>query len=155
MERVNQILEQYLWNIINYHQNNCSDLLFVAEFSYNNMMHSTTQQTPLFTNHGLHPKFDIQGVNDVMNSIAKDWVMWLINIWTQLISNLEEAWRQYKENANKHCKDQPNFKFGDQAWFQRQNIKTIWLLEKLDYQRFGPFTIVKHINTMAFQLKFP
>jgi hypothetical protein len=26
-------------------------------------------------------------------------------------------------------------------------------LEKLDHQRFGPFTIVKQINTMAFQLK--
>jgi hypothetical protein len=35
-------------------------------------MHSTTQQTPLFANHGLHPKFDIQGVNNVMNPVTKD-----------------------------------------------------------------------------------
>jgi hypothetical protein len=43
----------------NCHQDNWSNLLFVAKFSYNNMMHSTTQLTPFFANHGLHPKFDI------------------------------------------------------------------------------------------------
>jgi hypothetical protein len=29
------------------------------------------------------------------------------------------------------------------------------LLEKLDYQKLGLFTIVKQINTIAFQLKLP
>jgi hypothetical protein len=29
-------------------------------------------QTPFFANHGLHPKFDIQGVNNVVNPAAKD-----------------------------------------------------------------------------------
>jgi hypothetical protein len=28
-------------------------------------------------------------------------------------------------------------------------------LEKLNYQKFGPFTILKQINTMAFQFKLP
>jgi hypothetical protein len=56
----------------NYHQDNWSNLLVVVEFSYNNTMHSTMQQTPLFVNHGLHPKFDIQGVNNVVNIAIKD-----------------------------------------------------------------------------------
>jgi len=34
-KRVNQILEQYLQCTINYHQDNWSDLLYVAKFSYN------------------------------------------------------------------------------------------------------------------------
>jgi hypothetical protein len=92
--------------------------LFVVEFSYNDMMHLIMQQTPLSTNHGLHSKFDIQGVNDVVNLIAKDWIMWLINIWIQLVSNFEEAWRRYKENVDKH-KDQLNFKVGSQVRFQQ------------------------------------
>jgi hypothetical protein len=29
------------------------------------------------------------------------------------VSYFEETQRQYKENANKHHKDQPNFKVGD------------------------------------------
>jgi len=44
----------------------------VANFSYNNMMHSTTQQTPFFANHGLHPRFDIQGGNNVVNLAIED-----------------------------------------------------------------------------------
>jgi gluconate kinase len=66
----------------NYHQDNWSNLLSMAKFSYNNMMHSTTQQTPFFTNHGLHPRFDIQGVNNVMNLTVEDQAMWLVNIRT-------------------------------------------------------------------------
>ncbi len=57
------------------------------------MMHSITHQTPLFTNHGLHPRFDIQGVNNVMNLAIKDRVAWLIDIQAQLVSNLEETQR--------------------------------------------------------------
>jgi hypothetical protein len=30
------------------------------------------QQTPFFANHGLHPKFDIQGVNNVMNHVIEN-----------------------------------------------------------------------------------
>jgi hypothetical protein len=39
-----------------YNQNNWSKLLAMVEFAYNNAMHSFTQQTPLFANHGLHLK---------------------------------------------------------------------------------------------------
>jgi gluconate kinase len=65
----------------------------MAKFSCNNMMHSTTQQTPFFANHGLHPKFNIQGVNNVVNLAIEDRVAWLTDIQTQLVSNLEEAQR--------------------------------------------------------------
>jgi hypothetical protein len=52
----------------------------VVEFDYNNIMHSSTQQTPFFANHGLHPKFDNQGVNKFMNLVAEDRAMWLANV---------------------------------------------------------------------------
>jgi hypothetical protein len=44
----------------------------MVEFAYNNRVHSSIQQRPFFANHGLHPKFDIQGVHKVVNLIAKD-----------------------------------------------------------------------------------
>jgi hypothetical protein len=56
-------------------------------------MHLTTQQTLLFANHGLHPRFDIQGVNNVVNHATKDRIAWPIDIRTQLVSNLEKAQR--------------------------------------------------------------
>jgi gluconate kinase len=44
------------------------------------MMDSRMQQTPLFANNGLHPKFDIQNVNNVMNLVVEDRAVWLTDI---------------------------------------------------------------------------
>jgi hypothetical protein len=72
MKWINQVLEQYLHYTTNYHQDNWPDLLSMVEFAYN-IIYFSTQQTPLFANHGLHPKFDIQGVNNIVsNLVAKD-----------------------------------------------------------------------------------
>ena len=46
MERVNQELEQYLRLFVGERQDDWYTLLPLAEFSYNNHVHSSTQQTP-------------------------------------------------------------------------------------------------------------
>jgi hypothetical protein len=68
IERVNQVLEHYLRCTINYHQDNWSKLLAMAKFDYNNTVHSSTQQTLFFANHGLNPKFNIQDVHKVITT---------------------------------------------------------------------------------------
>ncbi|MBW0581343.1 hypothetical protein O181_121058 [Austropuccinia psidii MF-1] len=57
-ERVNQILEQYLWMYVSYHQYDWNTWLTLAEFSYNNSDHSSTKQSPFFTFYGRDPHFD-------------------------------------------------------------------------------------------------
>ncbi|MBW0506089.1 hypothetical protein O181_045804 [Austropuccinia psidii MF-1] len=57
-ERVNQILEQYLWMYVSYHQDDWNTWLPLAEFSYNNSDHSSTKQSPFFTVYGRDPHFD-------------------------------------------------------------------------------------------------
>ncbi|MBW0563249.1 hypothetical protein O181_102964 [Austropuccinia psidii MF-1] len=44
-ERVNQILEQYLWMYVSYHQDDWNTWFPLAEFSYNNSDHSSTKQS--------------------------------------------------------------------------------------------------------------
>ncbi|MBW0501861.1 hypothetical protein O181_041576 [Austropuccinia psidii MF-1] len=43
-ERVNKILEQYLWMLVSYHQYDWNTSLPLAEFAYNNAEHSSTKQ---------------------------------------------------------------------------------------------------------------
>ncbi|MBW0568916.1 hypothetical protein O181_108631 [Austropuccinia psidii MF-1] len=57
-ERVNQILEQYLWMNVSYHQDYWHTWLPLAEFAYNNAEHSSTKQSPFFTIFGRNPSFD-------------------------------------------------------------------------------------------------
>jgi hypothetical protein len=52
----------------------------MANFAYNNIMHSSTQQTFFFANHGLHPKFNIQGMHKIMNPTTKDETIWLADV---------------------------------------------------------------------------
>jgi hypothetical protein len=44
----------------------------MAKFAYTDTMHSSTQQTFFFSNHSLHLKFDIQGVNKIVNLVVED-----------------------------------------------------------------------------------
>ena len=55
-ERVNQELEQYLRLFVNERQDNWDELLPLAEFQYNNHVHSATQQTPFMLDTGRHPR---------------------------------------------------------------------------------------------------
>ena len=52
MEQVNQELEQYLWIFIGERQDNWYTLLPLTEFSYNNHIHLSTQQTPFLLDTG-------------------------------------------------------------------------------------------------------
>ena len=55
-EQVNQELEQYLRVFINERQDDWDELLPMAEFQYNNHVHSETQQTPVLLDSGRHPR---------------------------------------------------------------------------------------------------
>ncbi|MBW0543496.1 hypothetical protein O181_083211 [Austropuccinia psidii MF-1] len=57
-DRVNQILEQYLWMYVGYHQYDWHTWLPLAEFAYNNAEHSSTKQSPFLTIYGRNPGFD-------------------------------------------------------------------------------------------------
>ena len=55
MERVNQELEQYLWLFIHQRQNDWDNLLPLAEFQYNNHVHTVTQNIPFLLGTGQLP----------------------------------------------------------------------------------------------------
>jgi hypothetical protein len=59
-ERVNQELEQYLWLLTSERQDNWVDLLAMAEFQYNNHIHSSTQQTPFLLDSSQHPRMGFE-----------------------------------------------------------------------------------------------
>ncbi|SYW86701.1 uncharacterized protein UHO2_05325 [Ustilago hordei] len=69
MERVNQVMEQYLQMYCNYEQNDWANLLNTAVFVYNNTVHNSIGVSPFFACYGWNPKAhpDIPqqlGVND-------------------------------------------------------------------------------------------
>ena len=88
---MNQILEQYLCCTINYQQDNWTDLLHLAEFAYNNTLHSSTRQTPFFSNYSHHPRVDPFQVKVMGSPAAEDLAAHLITIYDELAFQLYEA----------------------------------------------------------------
>ena len=95
MERVNQILEQYLRVYINYQQDDWVHLLPLAEFAYNNTTHSATGVTPFFTNKGFHPKLEVS-LNSVPSESAHEMASNLKDLHQYLHDQLQCTLKQYE-----------------------------------------------------------
>ena len=69
-EHANQTLEQYLQVYCNYQQNNWSNLLPLAEFTYNNAPNATMGLTLFYTNKGYHPSITVHPKHDITSTRA-------------------------------------------------------------------------------------
>ena len=83
-KRTNQTLKQYLRVYCNYQQDNWSELLPLAEFTYNNASNATTGITPFFANKGYHPDISVHPERDLASLQARDFVVDLNELHLQL-----------------------------------------------------------------------
>ena len=58
------INEQYLRLFVNQHQDNWYKWVSLAEFTYNNRIHSSTQTTPFMLDNGQYPRLGVEPVRE-------------------------------------------------------------------------------------------
>ncbi|MBW0532292.1 hypothetical protein O181_072007 [Austropuccinia psidii MF-1] len=58
IERVNKILDQYLWMYVSYHQDDWQTWIPLAEFAYNYAEHSSTNKSTFLDIYGSNHRFD-------------------------------------------------------------------------------------------------
>ncbi|SOV04806.1 uncharacterized protein UDID_17198 [Ustilago sp. UG-2017a] len=140
-ECVNQVLEQYLRGYSNHLQTNWSDLLPLAEFSYNNAEHASTQLTPFFANYGYHPRFSFDNTDPASLPLfpaARSYADQLKQLHEYVRGELDKANRQSAEQFDKHRLPSPQFQPGDRVWLSADNIRSLRPTKKLDYRQLGP-----------------
>ncbi|SPC67056.1 uncharacterized protein UHOD_11464 [Ustilago sp. UG-2017b] len=143
-ERVNQVLEQFLRGYSNHLQTDWSDLLPLAEFSYNNAEHASTQLTPFFANYGYHPRFSFDNTDPAPLPpfpAARWYADQLKQLHEYVRGELDKANSQSAEQFNKRRLPSPQFQPGDRVWLSVENIHSLRPTKKLDYRRLGPFSI--------------
>lgn len=158
-ERINAILEQYLRGYCNYQQDNWTDLLTFAEFSYNNTQSSTLKTTPFFANYGFHPRSMVlelfpEVTQDTPDAV-KDYATYLKDLEGYLKQEMLWAQDAMEEQANKHLSPPPVYQPGDKVWLLRKYIHTTRPSNKLDFKKLGPFPIVSKVSTHAYKLLLP
>lgn len=132
-KHTNQTLETYLRTYTSYQQDDWVNYLALAEFSFNNHVNTSTQQTPFYANLGYHPDFKIKLTERTTNPVATDLANRLQEIHKELHLELEQANEYMTKYYNHRHLDTPDFKLGDYVWLLRRNIKTTRPSNKLDY----------------------
>jgi transposase InsO family protein len=153
-ERQNQTLEHYLRCYANYRQDDWVKYLPMAEFTYNNLEHSSTGMTPFYVLYGYHPEFSWDVSMDPPGGevpSAKERIEALL----EERSLLEERWQQAVEYQAKayNAKHIPkHYAMGDYVLLSAKNIKTNRPSKKLDHRFLGPFQIIGIVGKQAYKL---
>ena len=155
-ERVNQELEQYLRLFTSERQDDWSDLLALAEFSYNNHIHSSTQQTPFMLDTGQHPQMGFEPHEqsskwETANEFTERMKSTLEEARSALAKAKEEMARYYDQRRT----PAPEFKPGDMVYLDASDISTTRPSKQLDNRRLGLYEVEKRVGRNDYRLILP
>jgi hypothetical protein len=153
---MNQTVEQYLRIYCNYQQDDWSQHLSLAEFSYNNAQQASIGCSPFYANYGYNPQFnvDLRKFAKYPVQAAKEMAERLKHLHedlSELIKSAQNQQAKYYDAKHKRVE----FNVGDKVWLLSQNIRTQRPSKKLDWKRLGPYPILERIGTQAYRLQLP
>jgi len=154
-ERINQEVEQYLRLFVNHCQDDWTDWLALAEFSYNNKVQASTRQTPFMLNFGKHPRLGIEPLRDAKHPAVEEFTE-KMKVARQ---EAEAALSQAADDMSRYYDQQRGiaiqYKVGDMVWLDGKDLTTERPSKKLSDKRYGPFEVTKVVSPSAYKLKLP
>jgi hypothetical protein len=155
-KHVNQELEGYLRIFTSRRQDDWDDLLRLGEFSHNNNVHSSTQQTPFMVDTGRHPHmgFEPQRPRSKLESV-NEFVERMAQGLEEAKSAIAKAKDEYAMYYNRRHEPALVFKPGDRVWLDGSDIATNRPSSKLSHRRLGPFVIEACVGRGTYHLALP
>jgi len=155
-ECVNQELEQYLCVFVNERQDDWDEWLPMAEFAYNNHIHSSTQHMPFFIDTGQHPHM---GFEPVQSPTKVEAVLEFVNHMKDTLSKAQAALAKSKDDMAHYysqCRmPAPMFAAGDKVFLDASNIHMTCPSKKLLHCFLSPFPVVHPVGSHAYCLQLP
>ena len=121
-ERTNQVLEGYLCNFVNYDQNECYQLLPLAEYAYNNLVTNTQGMFPFYASNGFHPQTAWMKEGEAQNPGAQLYEHWMQTTHLKAHEAVDRTRESMSKYYNRKAKQQPDIAVGDLVML---NAKTI------------------------------
>ncbi|QRW24222.1 Retrotransposable element Tf2 protein [Rhizoctonia solani] len=141
-EQVNPTVKHFLRAYSGTNQKDWVKWLPMAEFAYNNAVHSSTGKSPFKALYGWEPSLTPSNVPT--------------NVPEADDMEIKAALRQSKTRMVAREAGEPlEFKIGEEAWLDARNVKLKTLSPKLTKQRLGPFKIIEKISDQAYHLELP
>ena len=145
-EQKNQWIEQYLHTIVASHPEDWSYWVAVASAVHNNRINTTIGLSPNEILLGYSPRLAPSEVIITDNEAVEKRVK-------RMIQAQDQATKIINQNAGEA--PSPQFTIGDQVWLEGSHLKLPHQSTKLAPKRYGPFTIMKQINPVTYELILP
>ena len=156
-ERTHRTIEQILRSYVHTDHHEWLTSLPLAEFAYNNNVHSSTGYSPFMANYGFDPRTPASLLDPATETpkSTDDILERLMTIHSLIADQLKIA-----KSLQKHYADQKTrpkeFDVGDYVLLSTQNLKLHDQPSKKFRSRFiGPYQITKKISSQAYELKLP
>jgi len=157
-ERVNQELEQYLRMFIDHRQEQWPEWLGIAEFTYNNKVHSSTKTLPFKANYGQDPRMGFKGRRKGKYAGAEKFIKKIKEIQEEAKAALGKAQVDMKKYANRKRSDVEEYKVGDLVILSTKDLKYQMVgrrTDKLTERCVGPYKIKEIVLSNAVKLELP
>jgi len=156
-ERMNQQLEQYLRILIDHRQEQWPEWLGMAEFAYNNKVHSSTKTLPFKANYGQDPRMGFEGRKKGKYMRAEKFVEKMREIQEKAKAVLGKAQKDIKKYADRKRAEVEEYKVGDLVMLSTRDLKyqMVRRMEKLTERFMGPYKVKRIVSTNAVKLELP
>jgi len=145
-ERVNQKLEQYLRMFINHRQEQWPEWLGMAEFAYNNKVHSSTKTLPFKANYRQDPRMGFEGRKKEKYAGAEKFIEKMKEIQEEAKAVLGKAQEEIRKYTDRKRSDIEEYKVGDLVMLSTKDLKYQMVgrrTKKLTERFVGPYKIKK------------
>ncbi len=124
MEQVNQEIEAYLQVFVSHCQDDWADWLPLAEFAYNNCIHSTTCCTLFELDSGQHPQMGLEPTWSSAVEAADDFAQQMSQMQDKAKAALEHAADEMAWYYDHQRSPAPAYKVRAKVWLNAQNYMT-------------------------------
>jgi Chromo (CHRromatin Organisation MOdifier) domain len=154
-ERVNRVLIELLRSMVDEAQSDWDDHLSSCEIAYNTSVHSGTQHSPYYLNHGeeMRKPIDYVAPSTAQHTDTESMLTKLHSSLDHAKQHLLSAQQKQAEYANTHRRH-VSFNVGDRVWLSTEHLHLPTTnSQKLQHRWCGPFRIVKKLSDVSYKLK--
>ena len=128
----------------------------MAEFQYNNHIHSGTQQTPFYLDSGRHPRMGFEPAQPASRlETVNEFTDRMHSALTEAKAALAKAQDDMTRYYNQRREPAPEYTPGDKVYLDGSDIRTSRPSKKLAHRFLGPYVVERRVGPNAYRLKLP
>ena len=143
---------------VNHRQNNWAKWLAIAEFAFNNKVHTATRSSPFQVNYGREPRMGFDIRKKGKNKKAEEFVREMKERHEEARAALVRSQEEMKRQADRSRKEAEEYKVGNKVLISTKDFSVELMkraMKKLTEKFIGPYVVKKIVLENAVELELP